>query len=90
MKSVIICIATVALLASCVTTTKFPVSNVAPAATITVKKQKDKHDNFVITITANNLASAERLSPPKNTYVVWITTKDDGLQNMGQLAHKNA
>jgi hypothetical protein len=90
MKNTILSIAMVLLMTSCATITDFPTSVVTPAATITVKKYKDKNDNFIITITANNLASADRLDPPKKVYVVWITTKDNGVKNIGLLKNKNA
>jgi len=77
------------LVASCTSTTKFPVSDVTPAAEITVNVKQDKSNNSVISVTANHLASAERLSPPKNIYVVWITTSDNGVKNIGQLISKN-
>jgi len=92
MKNVILSIVLMFLIASCATTTtiKFPVSTVAPAAEITATKKKDKNNNFVISITANYLASVERLTPPKKTYVVWISTKDNGLKNIGRLKNENA
>ena len=31
------------------------------------------------------MASASRLSPARNTYVVWAVTEHNGTQNMGQL-----
>jgi hypothetical protein len=90
MKNTILSIAMVILMISCATITEFPTSVVTPAATITVKKNKDKNDNFIITITATNLASADRLDPPKKVYVAWITTKDNGVKNIGILNNKNA
>ncbi len=89
MKTVIISAILVFLLTSCNSTTKFPVSSVTPAAVITAKVKKDKSNNSAISITAKNLASAERLSPPKSIYVVWITTSDNGVKNIGQLKGKN-
>lgn len=77
------------LITSCASTTKFPVSSVTPAAVITAKVKKDKSNNSTIFVTAKNLASAERLSPPKKTYVVWIQTKDKGMINIGQLVGKS-
>ena len=79
-----------ALITSCATTTKFPVSNDAPAADITAKKTKDNNNNYVIEITARNLAEASRLNPPKNNYSVWIITSDNVTKNIGQLINKNA
>jgi len=70
-KSVLI-VVVVALLTSCASTAKFPVSSTVPAADITVSKKQDKNKNNVIELTATNLAEANRLNPPKNNYSVWI------------------
>ena len=78
------------LVTSCVTTIKFPISTIEPAAEITTKITKDNQSNYVIQITANYLASVERLSPPKSTYVVWIVTKENGIKNIGLLKSENA
>jgi hypothetical protein len=89
MKTTALLILTLFLISSCSTTAKFPISQVVPAAQITAVKKLDKNKNYNITITAKNLASADRLSPPKKTYVVWITTTDHELVNIGQLQNKN-
>jgi hypothetical protein len=90
MKKIILSVLLVFLMTSCATIAKFPVSNVSPAAEITAKIKKDKQNNYEITIIANYLASAERLSPPKNTYVIWVVTKQSGITNSGQLKNENA
>lgn len=81
---------TVLVISSCSRSISFPVSSVAPAAEIVAKKSKDKNDNVVIDITAKNLASPERLDPPRSVYNVWIVTESDGTKNVGQLMNKNA
>ena len=78
------------LLTSCGTTTKFPVSNVAPAAEITATKKQDKNKNYVIEVVAKNLASAERIDSSKRNYNVWLVTENNGTKNAGQLSNKNA
>jgi hypothetical protein len=85
----IFAMATIILLSSCASTAKFPVSSVTPAAEIVAKMKEDKNNNSVVEVTAKNLASAERLNPPKNNYVVWIVTEDNGIKNIGQLMNKN-
>ena len=90
MRNAILSIVLMFFITSCATTVKFPVSKVAPAAEISANKKKDKNNNFEISVSANNLASADRLSPPRKTYVVWIATKDNGMKNIGQLNNKNA
>jgi len=83
-------IGVVALMTSCASTAKFPVSSTVPSADITAKKKQDKNNNYVIELTAQNLAEASRLSPPKNNYSVWIITENGVTKNIGQLNNKNA
>lgn len=83
-------IALALVMVACGTTVKLPVSNVVPAAVITAKKKTDKNNNIEISVSASNLASPERLSPSRKIYVVWITTKESGIKNIGQLENKNA
>jgi len=78
-----------ALLTSCASVAKFPISSITPAAEITAKKKQDKNNNFVINVLANHLASPDRLNPPKNNYVVWIVTENNGTINIGQIINKN-
>lgn len=88
-KSIII-IATLALITSCGTVAKFPISSSVPAAEITVKKKQDKNNNYVIELIAENLAEASRLNPPRSNYSVWIVVEDGTVKNIGQLTNKNA
>ena len=74
---------------SCASTAKFPISDVIPAAKISAKMNQDKNENSVIEVTARYMASADRLDPPKNNYVVWIETENNGSKNIGQLINKN-
>ena len=68
----------------------FPVSSTVPAADITATKKQDKNKNYVIEVTAKNLAEASRLNPPKNNYSVWIVVENGTTKNVGQLINKNA
>lgn len=92
MKSLInvLFVAVLVLLTSCATTVKFPVSSVTPAAEITAQKKQDKNKNYVIEVTAKNLASADRIDPSKKNYNVWIVTENNGTKNAGMLVNKNA
>ncbi len=83
-------IGVVALMSACASTANFPVSSTVPAADITATKKKDKNKNFVIEVTAINLAEASRLNPPKNNYSVWIVVENGITKNVGQLINKNA
>jgi hypothetical protein len=65
--------------------TDFLISKVVPAARGTVKVNKDKYNNYIIDIQLINLAEASRLTPPKNTYVVWMVTGDSLIKNIGQV-----
>ncbi len=60
-------IGVVALMSACASTANFPVSSTVPAADITATKKQDKNKNYVIEVTARNLAEASRLNPPKNS-----------------------
>jgi len=90
MKKVIFSLVLMLLMTSCATIYKFPVSNIVPTAEITAKVIKDKQNNFKISVTANYLASPERLTPSMKTYVVWIVTKENGASNIGQMKSENA
>jgi hypothetical protein len=77
-------------LSACAGVSKFPVSTVNPAANIEMRRQLDNNGNTKITITAKNLASAERLTPPKKMYVVWVILESSKVRNIGQLNSENA
>ena len=83
-------IGVVALMSACASTANFPVSSTVPAADITATKKQGKNKNFVIEVTAINLAEASRLNPPKNNYSVWIVVENGITKNVGQLINKNA
>ena len=63
----------------------FASSSVVPAATGSVKIKTDNNKNHTIEVSVTNLASADKLSPPKNIYVVWMITENNGTKNIGQL-----
>lgn len=83
-------IGAIALLASCASTAKFPVSSTVPAAEIVAKKRQDRNNNYVIELTAKNLADPSRLIPPKTNYSVWVVAENGSVNNIGQLTNKNA
>lgn len=51
--------------------------------------KKDNNNNYKLEVSITNLAPPERLQPPRSTYVVWINTKENGIQNIGQLNSEN-
>ena len=70
---------------TCAAQADFLVSSVVPAARGSVTVKKDKYNNYMVTIQLTNLAEAGRLSPPKNTYVVWMVTDENVIKNIGQI-----
>ncbi len=70
---------------SCARKVNFQTSSVVPAAQGKVKVKKDNNNNYGIKISITNLAEPKRLQPPKNTYVVWMQTADNGTKNIGQI-----
>ena len=70
---------------SCVETRMFSSSSVVPAATGSVKIKRDKNNNYNIEIEIVDLASAEMLQPPRETYVVWLDSDENTTRNLGQL-----
>lgn len=83
-------IGVVALLASCASTVKFPVSELTPAADITAKITKQGKPNYLVTINANNLAAPTRLNPPRNIYVIWAVSENGITRNVGHFMQENA
>lgn len=70
---------------ACARKLHFERSTVVPAAEGKVKIKKDKNKNYAVSVDVSNLAEAERLQPPKRTYVVWIETNHDRNKNVGRL-----
>jgi hypothetical protein len=60
-------------------------SSVVPAASGYVKVKKNSNKNYVIEVNVSNLAEASMLTPPKQTYVVWMVTDRDQTKNIGQI-----
>ena len=83
----IMCIAAIIFvfgMTSCAKKMNFQSSNVVPAAQGNVKIKKDNNNNYHVDVSVTNLAEPKRLSPPKDTYVVWIETPD-GVTNAGRM-----
>jgi hypothetical protein len=70
---------------SCASKMTFQTSSIVPAAEGTVKIKKDKNKNYNIDLNVMRLASPERLNPPKDFYVVWMTTQGSDAKNIGQI-----
>ncbi|MFZ4106277.1 hypothetical protein [Flavobacterium sp.] len=73
-------------LLSCSKKIPFSNSNSVPAARGNVTVKKDKNNNYLINLNLKYLAEPNRLSPPRNTYVVWMTTDESNFPiNLGQI-----
>lgn len=72
-------------LSSCAKKMTFGTSSVVPAAEGSVKIKSDKNKNSSIDLSVIRLADPKRLDPPKDTYVVWMETSDNGTKNIGSL-----
>lgn len=70
---------------SCTAKVPFLSSGVVPAAQGTVQISKDNNENYTVKMNFINLAGPERLSPPRNVYVVWLITSDNRSRNVGQI-----
>ncbi len=60
-------------------------SCVVPAAEGSIIIKKDKNKNYKIDINVMRLESPDRLNPPKESYVVWMTTDVSKAKNIGQI-----
>jgi hypothetical protein len=76
------------LINSCTKKITFLTSSVVPAARGDVKVNKDKNMNYVIHVHISELAEVNRLSPPRQSYVIWMVTDDDVTKNIGKLNSK--
>ena len=72
-------------LPSCSRKMAFSTSPIVPAAEGSVKVKKDDNNNYKIDLNMIRLAEPERLTPPKDIYVVWMETDGSGIKNIGQL-----
>lgn len=73
------------LMSSCARKLTFARSDIAPAATGTVKIKKDNNENYGINVSLQNLAPSDKLNPPRERYIVWVETESNGVKNIGQI-----
>jgi hypothetical protein len=69
----------------CAAQAEFLSSSVVPGARGSVTVTKDKYNNYIVKLEVTYLVEASRLTPPKNTYVVWMVTDKDATVNIGQI-----
>ena len=70
---------------SCARKISFITSSVVPAARGTLIIKHDKNSNYVIKIEISDLAEVSRLSPPRQTYVIWMMNDLQQPINIGKL-----
>ncbi|MEO7120145.1 MAG: hypothetical protein ABIY62_03570 [Ginsengibacter sp.] len=70
---------------SCARKMSFETSTVVPAAEGSVKIKKDKNKNYTVNLKVIRLSESKRLNPPKQTYVVWMKTDNNGTKNIGSM-----
>lgn len=75
-------------ISSCTKKIAFLTSSVVPAARGDVQVHKDKNMNYVIHVHISELAEISRLSPPRQSYVIWMVTDQDITKNIGKLNSK--
>lgn len=73
------------MLGSCTPKLNFMASSVVPAATGYAKVKKDKNGNYVVQVDVVNLSPPERLDPPKQAYIVWAESSQNGVKKLGLL-----
>jgi hypothetical protein len=85
LKGLLQLILVVLFFCSCSKKLYFAASTIAPAAEGVVKYKKDANTNYCVDLKILNLADSRRLDPPKNYYVLWMTTEQNGVKNLGQV-----
>ena len=65
--------------------TMMSVSPALPAAEGTVITGKAPNNNLALDVVVKHLAVPQKLTPPANSYVVWLRPKDVAAQNIGAL-----
>jgi hypothetical protein len=78
------------LFSSCSKHFSFLTSSVVPAAEGTVNIKKDRNKNYVVRVQIADLAEVDRLQGNKVTYVVWLVSDNERIENVGQLKSKRS
>src|SRR6186713_2022056 len=71
---------------SCSNSLHFMPSTAVPGAEGKVHVKTDKNQNYSIKVDVRNLAQPRLLADPKNAYVVWMETVNNGTLNIGRLS----
>jgi len=75
----------ITVLSSCSRKAMFQISPIVPAARGYVKTKRDRNKNYTIQVYLENLAEPNRLTPPKQVYIVWIESANNGRMNVGRV-----
>lgn len=73
------------LMTSCSSKAAFQTSSIIPAARGYVNVKQDRDQNYIIQVKLDYLSEAERLDPPKKTYVIWMESNNNATRNIGQI-----
>jgi hypothetical protein len=73
------------LMTSCSSKVAFQTSSIIPAARGYVNVKQDRDQNYIIEVKLDYLSEAERLDPPKKTYVIWMESTNNATRNIGQI-----
>ncbi|AKD54049.1 hypothetical protein [Spirosoma radiotolerans] len=71
---------------ACTPKMTFTNSSVVPAAAGTINVKKDKNENYTLNVRVHNLAESKKLTPAKDTYLVWMKQNDNSVKKLGQLS----
>lgn len=77
------------LVTACSKRVVFPDSQALPGADVELKIDRNKNNNYELEMELENLAQPNRLTPPRDTYVVWLVTERHGTINIGNLKPSN-
>ena len=82
-----ICLVIVLLCTLAFAAKKYPMTaaSIVPGARAEVEISTDKNGNTKLTITVQNLANPENLTPRASAYVVWLQERGGNAENQGQL-----
>lgn len=80
-----IAVIAIVFFSSCARKAIFQVSPVVPAARGYTKVKKDHNKNYNIYVSLEDLAEPNRLTPARQSYVVWIVSEDNSTKNVGQV-----
>lgn len=72
-------------MAACSRKINFNNSTVVPTATGQVKLKKDNNNNYKIEADFKHLADPQKLQIPKQLYVLWMETEQNGTKNLGKI-----